>query len=316
MSSADFFNVVKRLAVYVLLLLAEMAFLLFLFSILDEVDFLPVLGVLFIFVGVLIGLGYVYSCFVPRGWRLYIAGWFGIYWPLPFTLYISLSDYFCCPLSLNKYFFSNMMLYNFSLPALLVFPTLWFILTEPAPQLPRPWYMRRFIAGVVGVFAVCAGAFYLMAPAFIGQSELARTLSIQVERVEENEQHRIVHLCITNHSDSPVTLGHTVDSLKLHELNRGLSPTLLYKETADPEVRCFCHCVQDVEGSPTPGLLTVPAGGSTKLSLTFAQNAVYPPQPLYLCYPFTYLKWAGTEYRHQYHTLRAGMPRCATGQRD
>ncbi len=287
----DFKRTLKRSGAAILLLVAEMITLLYCFG--EGPGGIPV-WCLIAAVVVWVVFSFVYSRFCSGGKRVVVAGWLGICWALPFTLTFTEIGLQLDPLPR----FRELMYTNLTLPALSLLPTLLFVYTEQRPaDAPR----RRIwphLLGMLLLFGGITGMYHYRAQIpYIAGDEVRQTLSLSVCRFTESDSGYTAELRITNHTASPITLGHDKQSVRFNSCLRQACVEGLWH--GKNNLICMYH--------ESHARHVIPPHGSITLTRTYKRPKGAQPRPDSASVCFSYIHINGTRYLGCY-TLHAPIP--------
>lgn len=245
----DFSRSLVRSAGYLLVLVTELVLLRLFHA--ERPLYIPPYPNIFSWCGVVIAAGFcwvfshIYSHFTPGGYRTRVAGWLGICWALPITLPL----FFCSPELLHGSTAERIM-QHLTWPLLCILPTWLFSATEQAPTPPaiKPLRKRRqLLYAGVSVGALCLLLHIAPEPPKLSDSELAQKLRIKGEYIRETDDFYVVKLEFTNHTEQPIMLGNTEQSLTtetLHNVTISNTPNsspahltgfpIIYTQTIEP----------------------------------------------------------------------------------
>lgn len=292
----DFSRSLARSAGYLLVLVTELVLLRF-FHV-ERPLYIPPYPNIFSWYGLVIAAGFcwvfsrIYSHFTPGGYRTRVAAWLGICWALPITLTL----FFCSP-ELWHGSTAERIMQHLTWPLLCILPTWLFILTEPAPEPPvtKPLRKRRqLLYASLSVGALCLLLHIAPEPMKLNDDELANKLSIRGEYILETDDFYVVKLEFTNHTEQPIMLGNTEESLTTEPLR---NITIGDTPNSTP-----AH----LTGFPLIYTQTIEPRFNSQITLLYRKTE-HTAEPHKVLLSFTYLRIGERTFSHRVYTLQGDI---------
>ena len=242
-------------------------------------------------------LSKLYSQFTPGGYRVRIAAWVGICWPLPITLALARFH----P-AVELYSATGPIFNHLTLPVLCILPTLLFCKTEPYPQPPvlAPLHKGRHLLYIAtAIFAILFTLHNIYTTNTLPEPVSGNKIQIRAEYAYETEDYHVIVVYLTNRTQHTILIGDTPQSIA----GAGLDSTAGYNSVFDTRdnsphaPRC---------GFPKLYTMALQPQETEHTRMLYRKTAPHQT-PNSIALSFTYLQVDNKVYTHQVFTLKGDI---------
>ncbi len=242
-------------------------------------------------------LSKLYARFTPGGYRVRVAAWVGICWPLPITLALALLN----PAG-ELYSATGPIFNHLTLPVLCILPTLIFCITEPSPQPPvlAPLHKGRHLLYIAtAIFAILFTLHNIYTTNTLLEPISENKLQIKAEYAYETEDYHVIDVYITNRSQHTILIGDTPQSIAAAGLNSTTDYNSVYdtRDNSPHAPRC---------GFPKLYTMTIPPQETVHTRILYRKTASHQT-PNSIALSFTYLQIDNKVYTPQVFTLNGDI---------